>query len=398
MLVSCVGDRPTFANHSPSGKEDAQVEPGPSGGAPDAHVVGDDVSTGETNDSSAGHELGDDGGGTGDQRSASDSAAQAAPDAEQPLELGAECDDSANCASGHCVDGVCCDTECAGQCQSCTEAGNAGHCLTVSGSPPEPKEECLGEGVCKGTCDGVHEECTYASDQTTCSDATCATSTGVQLTGASCDGAGFCAEQKMVECGSYACDGAACRPDCAHDGHCRNEARCADGVCVEYQSKRVLITPNMWSPGGGITSADAYCNDQLGNEESAWKALLTGGGRVATVTPFAGDGQADWVLQPFTEYYNWEGRLMWATDDVALLGVRDGVRVELDAPAWDVSSPSTVYPWSGYADDWKTVPDETCNGWLSTDSTAYGAFAFDDLTYANTEPCAWGLPLMCVEQ
>lgn len=172
---------------------------------------------------------------------------------------------------------------------------------------------------------------------------------------------------------------------------------CVGGTCVSFEEKQVLMSSTPFAPVGGIPAADAHCATEFGDSASTWKALLVGGGRVASATPFTGDGQVDWVLAPYTKYYNWEGRLMWTTDDVALFGVAYGQRVQLDQPAWGNGSPAT-YPWSGYADDWTTIEDETCNGWRSNSGADRGAFAFDDLTYAEVEPCSFNQPLMCVEQ
>ncbi len=54
------------------------------------------------------------------------------------------------------------------------------------------------------------------------------------------------------------------------------------------------------------------------------KALLVGATRRATVAPFAGDQQLDWVIRKYTYYYNSNNQLLWRTDGIALLGVRDG--------------------------------------------------------------------------
>src|SRR5690606_18339658 len=125
---------------------------------------------------------------------------------------------------------------------------------------------------------------------------------------------------------------------------------------------------------GGVQGADAHCHATFGEEdETQWKALLAGGGRRASVAPNAGDEQLDWVLQPYAEYYNWEGRLIWATDATPLLGVDGGVRVDLLAPLFDAGS--FDYPWTGLMEDWTTAIGGTCEGWTVPSMEIAGAFA-----------------------
>lgn len=64
---------------------------------------------------------------------------------------GASCALGAECESGHCVDGSCCNSDCAGQCESCDTAGE---CRPVSGAAPPGKVPCSGSGTCAARCDG----------------------------------------------------------------------------------------------------------------------------------------------------------------------------------------------------------------------------------------------------
>jgi hypothetical protein len=151
---------------------------------------------------------------------------------------------------------------------------------------------------------------------------------------------------------------------------------------------------------GGISGADAHCADAFG---SGWKALLVGGSRRATVTPFLADGQQDWVIHRYTHYYNAEDQLVWRTDGVPLLAVRNGRRENIFAPLFD--NASGIYAWSGYELDWRTQPDDpltargTCQGWTSSDRTLNGTFTLQDLSGYAYQLCGVELEkLLCVEQ
>src|SRR5258706_1459739 len=55
--------------------------------------------------------------------------------------LGASCDRSPLCESGHCVDGVCCENDCAGRCERCDGAGANGACRRFTAGT-NPGGEC----------------------------------------------------------------------------------------------------------------------------------------------------------------------------------------------------------------------------------------------------------------
>jgi hypothetical protein len=69
--------------------------------------------------------------------------------------LGAPCSQPAQCESGHCADGVCCNTECAGECETCLGAmagtGTAGQCSPIpSGQDPDGECNAFDPDVCNG--------------------------------------------------------------------------------------------------------------------------------------------------------------------------------------------------------------------------------------------------------
>ena len=169
-----------------------------------------------------------------------------------------------------------------------------------------------------------------------------------------------------------------------------------------YEKKWIKATPDntRYSTNlGGIAGADAKCHTWFGD---GYKALLVGATRRATVTPFRGDFQLDWVIAKYRHYYNLQNELIWRTDAVALLGVRDGKRQNAYANVYPASG---SYPWSGYAADWTTYDDRvsattyqgTCDSWTS-DTSGWGSFVAPDLSPSASELCGASSFILCVEQ
>ncbi len=211
----------------------------------------------------------------------------------------------------------------------------------------------------------------------------------------------------------------ACRTDCTlarcGDGVVDSDEGCDDGDnpgaavgdCIPGCVGRVeqVLRMRLSSPFTGVDSgfaaeaasfteaADALCPE-------GFKAVITDGStRIATVTPLVGDGQVDWVLEPFTAYYDevedtsrwptccsegfagepccedgvYTGQLVGTTDDVTLLGVRRGEPVALPGPGgipyyrFDRSGRAV---WTGFNTDW--TAGDTCSGWTSTDAEQAG--------------------------
>lgn len=161
-----------------------------------------------------------------------------------------------------------------------------------------------------------------------------------------------------------------------------------------YEKKRIELTTKSYVPNG-VSGADKACQAEFGVKGGTWKALIVGGGRIATVAPYTGNGGTDWVIQKYTEYYNNSGRLIWTTEDIPLIGVRDGARVPLAYPAF---ANEFGYPWAGYKDDWTTNTAQICEGWSSTGKGG-GGFAYNTLLPTGAvEPCSSAEPYVCVEQ
>jgi len=210
---------------------------------------------------------------------------------------------------------------------------------------------------------------------------------GEGLCSTNCSTAPFCGDGKRN--GAEACDGGG--SDVVQLGACNPE-------CTAYYEKKFIrLSNNNYSTDlGGPSGADAKCRAEFG---STWKALLVGGNRRATVTPNRGDMQSDWVLSKYTYYYNAQDQLIWTTDSVNLLGVRNGNRVNLYA---DVFALTGRYPWAGFAPDWTTLEDGTeasqgtCDGWTQTDGHA--SFITPDFQVAANEACGSTSAILCVEQ
>jgi hypothetical protein len=223
-----------------------------------------------------------------------------------------------------------------------------------------PPEECdLGKGLNTGAYGGCTATCTRAER---CGDGT---RNGPEV----CDNGR-----------TGATDLGACNPECS--GY--------------YEKKVIKPTSGHYSTNlGGPAGADAICVSEFGN---GWKALLVGGGRRATLTPFKGDASQDWVIHKYTHYYNASSQLLWRTDDVPLLGVHDGKRESIYADAFVAAG---SYPWTGWANDWTTVPDDldggTCVGWTNA-TTGQASFAFADLRFGANEGCGSESFILCAQQ
>lgn len=166
-------------------------------------------------------------------------------------ENGQTCSDNGQCASGHCVDGVCCDTACTGQCAACDLAGSEGTCSPVLGAPRNGRAACLGEGDCKGSCDGENmDECTFPGAEVTCREGSCAS--GFETSPAQCNGAGLCSLGTTTSCGAYACAGDLCATTCSRAADCAPGMYCVEGVCQKDPPADVVPNHAGVIQGGGF--------------------------------------------------------------------------------------------------------------------------------------------------
>ncbi|NMB73769.1 MAG: hypothetical protein GYA21_01415 [Myxococcales bacterium] len=93
------------------------------------------------------------------------------------LPNGSTCQLDTQCLSRHCIDGRCCQDICSARCFRC-DITSDGVCRAIPAGQ-DPDNECTGEGLCKGTCNG-QGACAFPAVGTVCQ--TCVR----------CDGLGFC--------------------------------------------------------------------------------------------------------------------------------------------------------------------------------------------------------------
>jgi hypothetical protein len=280
-----------------------------------------------------------------------------------------------------------------------TQCTNAPYC---GDGTKDPQEQCdqgasnqpnpYGQGLCSTQCTNAP----YCGDGTKDAQEQCDLGSANQPTPY---GQGTCSTQ--CKNGGYCGDGATNGPEaCDNGGTGSTDLGACNPVCTGYYEKKIIKpTIGFYSTDlGGPSGADAICQAEFG---SAWKAFLVGGSRRATVTPLAGDGQQDWVIQKYTHYYNTRDEFIWRTDDLALLGVRNGMRLTTYANPFDAVG---SYPWTGWESDWTTVAEDpniprgTCLGWTSTDPAWRASFCLPDLTHGATELCGGTSFILCVQQ
>jgi hypothetical protein len=159
-------------------------------------------------------------------------------------QFGDPCGGGSDCAGGFCVDGVCCDSDCAGNCQSCLAdftGGSDGMCGAVlPGLDPRADcgapQDCDGVGGCKDTLG------TVCSGGTTCATGNCVD--GVCCSG-TCVGQCIACEISLTGAPSGSCTpipagqhdpGDPCLMECTGAGDCEGtvctmDAECVSGFC-----------------------------------------------------------------------------------------------------------------------------------------------------------------------
>ena len=210
--------------------------------------------------------------------------------------------------------------------------------------------------------------------------------------------------------------GQACKLDCTSnicgDGDVGPEENCDEGAenglgllkCAPDCSrvivdKQIVISSQMpnGSFGGAnpVDFADSHC-------PAGYKALFAFGNlRRATTVGNEVTNPVDWVLAPYTYYYNSQSNPVWLTDDVALLGVRDGAFVGLENPIRPLVTENSI---SGLTADWTTLGSDNCNGWTNLNSGSNKSVGWtfaDDISFivdATLSSCSASAVLYCVEQ
>jgi hypothetical protein len=229
------------------------------------------------------------------------------------------------------------------------------------------------------------------------------------------EGAEQCDDGTALNTGGYG----KCNANCTLGPHCGDgsingpDEACDDGpnnglglnqcnpVCSgTVKEKYIKVLPTPINQGGDLTGDwDAFCATFVGN---TFKALQVGGGiligmeRTASKTPFLGDGQVDWVLKPYTRYLNVAGDLVWTTDGVSLLGVRNGNAAPLINPLVPGAVASDTV-WAGFTDNW-TTSSFTCTNWSQTSGQGTTLSLSSQVIRTAVIDCTNSLRLLCIEQ
>ena len=176
--------------------------------------------------------------------------------------------------------------------------------------------------------------------------------------------------------------------------------RCAPDCSTIIQVKHILLaereligtnqTPNP------VAAADASC-------KVGYKALFAYSNvRRATTIPFKVANAVDWVIKPYTYYYNARENPVWLTDAVALLGIRNGQFSVFE----NTVSNATAYAITGLNPDYTTLGFDNCNGWSSVRDSFLvrrGVVSGKDASFVlfedGTAPCGnFNITFYCVEQ
>ncbi|HVU52112.1 MAG TPA: hypothetical protein VHL80_15545 [Polyangia bacterium] len=133
---------------------------------------------------------------------------------------GGSCATGDECVHGYCVDGVCCGTASCPSCKACNVPGSEGACSPMIPGSVDPNGTCTDQGPTScgtnGKCDG-NGGCQKYPDDTTCSQATCASTATLNLEG-KCQGGSCLVTQHP--CAPFQCASNACTSTCNVDMDC----------------------------------------------------------------------------------------------------------------------------------------------------------------------------------
>jgi hypothetical protein len=145
---------------------------------------------------------------------------------------GIACATGDQCTSGNCVDTVCCGSPSCPSCKACNVTGSAGTCSSMIAGSVDPNGSCVDQGptMCgtNGKCDGGGG-CQKYPDGTTCSQASCASSSTLTLAGKCASGQCNAGTQM---CAPFLCTAGACANTCGSDNDCASGTYCSAGTCV----------------------------------------------------------------------------------------------------------------------------------------------------------------------
>ena len=156
-------------------------------------------------------------------------------------DLGLQCAQGDECASGHCVDGVCCEAACDGVCEFCALEDHEGHCRAAP-EGQDPRDDCPEDlvGSCNfsGVCSG-ERTCALYAEGTSCRAPRCHADDPTLQIDSECDGEGTCVELER-SCAPFACDPAngRCVTGCEVSDDCQPGYTCQDGACLKSLGAR----------------------------------------------------------------------------------------------------------------------------------------------------------------
>jgi hypothetical protein len=279
-----------------------------------------------------------------------------------PLSVGTTDDDTGSSGGADkCGDGM---IEAPEECDEGTDNNDVGNC-----QPDCTFNEC-GDGF-KGpneACDlGLENndqtECTYKCEPVVCGD-------GVVSGGEQCD------QGQSNGLGT---------------GMCGNDCSAMIATKKHIYRSKVLSVGDL----DGIEGADQRCQEDWGMD---YKAMLSDGdGRIASLTPYTGDGQVDWVLQEHVAYAGFNG-FVFVTGKERLLGVIKGKPAPLLVAIGEGDA------WTGLEETWLSSPDD-CMNWAVMGAEAFGMSgdvskteAGEYLSGKGAKSCAQKGAIYCVQQ
>ncbi|MEM6990205.1 MAG: DUF1554 domain-containing protein [Myxococcota bacterium] len=169
--------------------------------------------------------------------------------------------------------------------------------------------------------------------------------------------------------------------------------------CTRIPTKTISLSNGQFDGDLGpdpVAFADSTC------DEGDKAMFVFGTARRATTNPWGSTDPIDWVLAPHTAYVRDDGALLWVTDAVPLLGVRNGAEQSLAAPIVETLGIGFM---TGMTPDWRTRSGEDCLGWTSsapTDTKAGGVSGQTEsdgyLDNGGAAPCDGFDAFYCVEQ
>lgn len=175
--------------------------------------------------------------------------------------------------------------------------------------------------------------------------------------------------------------------------------RCAPDCSRVIEAKHIVVAntelPNARLQPSPVAAADATC-------KTGYKAFFAyGATRRATTSALKAVNSVDWVIRPYTYYYNDRENPVWLTDATPLLGVRNGAFTKLE----NEISQTTAVILTGLNPDYTTLGTDNCDGWSTiqeTYSKHYGLPGDSTIGFmfsSDTIACgSYAVSFYCVEQ